>query len=227
MANPFYQPFQPRAENLPPISDPSAGWFAGLYTGWPYSNRPYPQVASKDFRLRRRLLRRVLSVAKTFGARLAPGCIRGGASETGRSRDVLWQAKRNAFRRALSDHNLNEAQACRILASLLIRTPRCGARGYARSYAPGCELARLDSLSGLNASVLEQAVPLMGLQGFITVEQRNVAGRTSTILWVSATDHGIRYAAETDPLLLQRPVITTTGPVESHAGSTAERGFDA
>lgn len=174
--------------------------------------------------MRRGLLNRVLSVVRSFAARLMPARIHSAACEAGRSRDVLWRAKCNAFRRALLDHHLTEAEACRILVSLLTRKPRgCNPRS-----GRGCELARLSSLSGLSPRVLDQAIPLMGLQGFITVEQRSVGGDLGTVLWVSATEHGARYAGESGLSFVQGPAnATTEARIESHAPGITKGGGDA
>jgi hypothetical protein len=97
---------------------------------------------------------------------------------------VLWRAKCNALHRALADHDLPTQQARTILCRLST------ADGY------GCELARLARLTGVDAGVLDRAVPLLGLQNFITVSETSPRGCSRPVLWVFATEHGLRYAAE-------------------------------
>ena len=104
-------------------------------------------------------------------------------------RDILWRAKRNAFRRALSQHGVTEAEACKILG-LLVASP-----------AGGCELVRLGSLTGLKAPVLDRALPLMGLQNMVTLEERPVGTERRLVVWVAATDHGRRYVREAASVL--------------------------
>ncbi len=103
------------------------------------------------------------------------------------SRDVLWRAKRNAFRRALLDHGVSESDAREILRPLV------------GSQAGGCELARLGQLTGLDAQVLDRVVPLMGLQNLITIEERT-GGTSRPVLWIIVTEHGSRYAREAAPV---------------------------
>lgn len=101
--------------------------------------------------------------------------------------DILWQAKTNALRRALTDHNLTQPDTLRLLAALATNT-----RGY--------ELASLPRITGLAEAVLERAVPLLGLQNFIRVElrveRRPCLRRPPAVMWVSPTEHGLRYVAE-------------------------------
>lgn len=129
-------------------------------------------------------------------------------------RDVLWRAKRNAFVRALAAHRLTEAEARRILAPLA-RDRR------------GAELETLASASNLPAAVLDRAIPLMGLQNFIRVEKkRRVASKA--VLWVTATEHGVRYAGESGLSFVHGPAnATTEARIESHAPGTTEGGRDA
>ena len=101
-----------------------------------------------------------------------------------RGRDVLWRAKCNALHRALADHDLTTHQARTILCRL------SSARGH------GCELALLGRLTGFDAAVLDRAVPLLGLQNFIAVRETAPRACSAPVLWVSATEHGLRYAAE-------------------------------
>lgn len=99
-------------------------------------------------------------------------------------RDVLWRAKCNALHRALADHDLTTPQARAILCRL------------SAAHDHGCELARLAPLTGVDAGVLDRAVPLLGLQNFIAVRELRPEGPSGPILWVSATEHGRRYEAE-------------------------------
>lgn len=100
-------------------------------------------------------------------------------------RDVLWRAKCNALHRALADHDLSTPQARAILCRLSATRGR------------GCELASLGSLTGIDAGVLDRAVPLLGLQNFISVRETRPEGCSGpTVLWISATEHGLRYASE-------------------------------
>ena len=112
---------------------------------------------------------------------------RGGVEPAGqgpRGHDVLWRAKCNALHRALADHDLTPHQARAILCRL----------SAARNH--GCELAGLEGLTGVDAGVLDRAVPLLGLQNFVTVSETSPRGCSRPLLWVSATEHGLRYAAE-------------------------------
>jgi hypothetical protein len=100
-------------------------------------------------------------------------------------RDVLWRAKCNALHRALADHDLSTPQARAILCRLSATRDR------------GCELARLGSLTGIDAGVLDRAVPLLGLLNFISVRETRPEGCSGpAVVWVSATEHGLRYASE-------------------------------
>jgi len=111
-----------------------------------------------------------------------------GLDERGpRGHDVLWSAKCNALHWALADHDLTTHQARAILCRLST------ADGY------GCELARL---TGVDADVLDRAVPLLGLQNFITVSETSPRGRSRPVLGVFATEHGLRYAAEASAALV-------------------------
>jgi hypothetical protein len=127
---------------------------------------------------RREALLRVISAA-TACLHFNRG--RGGASAGAAECDVLWRAKRNAFRRALLDHGLTEVQVHVILGHL---------------GAGGCQLALLGRLTGLGPRVLDRAVPLMGLQNFVTVQERYARGRSGPVLWVVPTEDGLRYARE-------------------------------
>jgi len=104
--------------------------------------------------------------------------------------DILWRAKRNAFRLGLSQHGVTEAEACKILG-LLVASP-----------AGGCELALLGRLTGLKAPVLERALPLMGLQSMVSIEDRSLGTERRPVVWVAATDQGRRYAREAAPVLV-------------------------
>ena len=97
---------------------------------------------------------------------------------------MLWRAKCSALHRALVDHGLSAVQVSVILCRL------SGARGH------GCEFARLGLLTGVDAGVLDRAVPLLGLQNFVTVSEASPRGSAGPVLWVFATEHGLRYAAE-------------------------------
>src|SRR5215207_8402492 len=133
------------------------------------------------------MIRRALSVAARLSRALSSGLSRGRLrSHTAYSvgHDILWRAKRNAFRLGLSQHGVTEAEACKILG-LLVASP-----------TGGCELALLGGLTGLKAPVLERAVPLMGLHNMITLEERSVGTERRLVVWVAATDHGRRYARE-------------------------------
>lgn len=173
-----------------------------------------------------RQVRRLRLAARTFGARLTFQCVRSRPLTGGeQGRDVLWQARCNAFRRALSDYELTEDQACRILDSLIGGGP---GRRELGDYDRGCELSRLGSLSGIGPNDIERAVPLMGLQGFIAVEQRSISGHPVPILWVSATEHGIRYTGEAHPSVHERRASRTTGQqAGSPDGSTSQWMVDA
>lgn len=114
--------------------------------------------------------------------------------------DVLWRAKCSALHRALADHDLTTHHARAILCCL------SSVRGH------GCELARLAYLTGLDASVLDQAVPLLGLQNFITVSETSPSGCSGPVLWDSASEHGLRYASEAS--LAQAPDAPEPAPEE-------------
>jgi hypothetical protein len=60
----------------------------------------------------------------------------------------------------------------------------------------GCELAGLERLTGVDAGVLDRAVPLLGLQNFVRVSETSPRACSRPVLWVFATEHGLRYAAE-------------------------------
>ena len=116
-----------------------------------------------------------------------PGLLGNGLDPAGqglRGHDVLWRAKCNALHRALADHDLTPHQARAILCRL----------SAARNH--GCELAGLERLTGVDAGVLDRAVPLLGLQTFVTVSETSPRGCTRPVLWVFVTEHGLRYAAE-------------------------------
>ena len=50
--------------------------------------------------------------------------------------------------------------------------------------------------SGRDSSVLDWIVPLLGLQNFIAVRETTPEGCSGPVLWVTVTEHGLRYAAE-------------------------------
>ena len=99
-------------------------------------------------------------------------------------RDVLWQAKCNALRRALEHHRLTQLDARRVLSLLAGRGER------------GCELDRLQPLTGLSAGDLERVVLLMGLHNLIEVQKRTSHYRSAPVLWACITGLGRRYASE-------------------------------
>jgi len=149
-----------------------------------------PERACRALRLARGMIRNLLAdVAR--GLLDLPGRRDHGRRDSGVidpiGRDVLWRAKCNALHRALLDHDLSTPEARTILCRL----------SAARNH--GCELARLERLTGLDAGVLDRVVPLLGLQNFISVRETSPEGcsdPSGTVLWVSATEHGLRYAAE-------------------------------
>ena len=133
------------------------------------------------------MIRRAFSEVARLSRALSSGLSRGRLrSHTAYSvgHDILWRAKRNAFRRALSQHGVTEAEACKILG-LLVASP-----------AGGCELALLGGLTGVEAPVIDRALPLMGLQNMVTIEERPVGTERRPAVWVAATDHGRRYVRE-------------------------------
>jgi hypothetical protein len=129
------------------------------------------------------VIRRVFSEAARLSRRLWRGHSRRGmAGSVGH--DILWKAKRNAFRRALSQHGITEAEACAVLRPLV-----ASGRG-------GCELVRLADLAGLEAADLDRALPLMGLQNIVAIEERVTGVRRRPVVWVAATDGGRRFFRE-------------------------------
>ena len=125
--------------------------------------------------------------------------------------DILWKAKRNAFRQALSQHDLTEAEACAILRSLV------------DSGRDGCELVRLADLTGLEAMVLDSALALMGLQNIVTIEERAAGVRRRPVVWVVATEAGQRFIRETAPAssaALEAPAAVVPGPGEGILGGS-------
>lgn len=139
-----------------------------------------PAPAHRSSRFLRRVIRAVLCPRYLLARR---GGGRRGHGHPGR--DVLWRAKCNALHRALADHDLSTHQARAILCRLSATRGR------------GCELARLGSLTGIDAGVLDRAVPLLGLQNFISVRETRPEGCSGpAVLWISATEHGLRYASE-------------------------------
>ena len=136
------------------------------------------------------VIRRFVSFARALRLpdlrRRRRDCARSGAGQQGScGRDVLWRAKCNALHRSLADHDLTNDHARILLCRL------SAARGH------GSELVRLGSLTGVDACVLDRAVPLLGLQNFISVHETTPGGCSGPVLWVAATEHGLRYAAET------------------------------
>jgi hypothetical protein len=99
-------------------------------------------------------------------------------------RDILWKAKRNAFRRALSQHGITEAETCAVLRPLV-----ASGRG-------GCELVRLAHLASLEVANLDRVLPLMGLQNMVAIEERTTGVRRRPVVWVAATDGGRRFFRE-------------------------------
>ena len=225
MANPFYQRSEKQTSSAPALEDsgptrPSGG--------------PPHTLLRRASGLKRGFMSRLLSAvsqayydARSCGADvLTSGRRRRGRNPCRESnghqeRDVLWRAKCNAFRRALLDHGLTEAQACQVLVCLSTpegRGPGRGRnRGSGRGRDRGCELASLGSLTSLSTDVLDRVVPLMGLQSFITVEERDVCGRPgATTLFVRATEHGLRYVGEAEPRIPRR-----AAPTDNQAGHWA------
>ncbi len=148
-----------------------------------------------------RVIRRAFSEAARLSQALSRGHSRTRmAASVGH--DILWRAKRNAFRQALSQHRVTEAGACRILCLLVAG----GARGR--------ELACLGDPTGLGAPVPDRALPLMGLHNMITIEERPVGAGRHPGVSVVATEHGRRFAREAASLLApapQAPPITAPG----------------
>ena len=114
-------------------------------------------------------------------------------------RDVLWQAKCNALRRALEHHRLTQLDARRVLSLLAGRGER------------DCELDRLQPLTGLSAEDLERVVLLMGLHNLIEVQKRTPSGQSAPVLWACITSLGRRYASE-----FAFPADTTTKARAKH-----------
>jgi len=73
-------------------------------------------------------------------------------------------------------------------------------RGVARLVRALCVLGHRDRStrkpSGRDSSVLDRTVPLLGLQNFIAVRETTPEGCSGPVLWVTVTEHGLRYAAE-------------------------------
>ncbi len=122
-------------------------------------------------------------------------------------RDVLWRAKRNALHRALAGHDLTVHQA-RVILCRLSATRDCG-----------CELACLGWLSGFEDAVLDRAVPLLGLQNFITIREQDARGYSAPVLWISITEHGLRYAAEASSRELAPGHASAEAAVGAEAGA--------
>lgn len=134
----------------------------------------------------RRALAYLASAFRAAADGISPGDAAGGRRAEAAptiENDILWRAKRNAFRQALSQHDLTEAEACAILRSVV-----ANGRG-------GCKLVRLADLTGLDAVVLDRALALMGLQNFVAIEER--AAGVRPVVWVVATDSGRRFVGET------------------------------
>lgn len=151
----------------------------------------------KISKLARRLIRRVTLAVRT---RLRSGYPRPYPVTGHEDRDVLWQAKCNALRRALEHHRLTQLDARRVLSLLAAFGER------------GCELDRLEPLTGLFAEDLERAVLLLGLHNLIEVQKRTSYAHSEFVLWACATGHGRRYASE-----FAFPVGTTGGDKHPHS----------
>jgi hypothetical protein len=166
----------------------------------------YRGTSSRKPRVIRRTFSGVARLSRAFSSGLSRGRWR---PHTGGSagRDILWRAKCNAFRLALSQHGVTEAEACKILG-LLVTSP-----------AGGCELALLANLTGLKAPVLDRALPLIGLQNMVTIEERPVGTERRPVVWVAATDHGRRYAREAASL--RAPALEASPAMAPETGNGA------
>jgi len=114
---------------------------------------------------------------------------------------------------------VSEAEACAILEALIA------------SGQGGCELVRLvrlARLTGLEDAVLDRALPLMGLQNIVAIEERPTGLRRTPVVWVVATDGGCRFVRESASALfsaLRAPGVAAGAWQNAHGdGSGGHRG---
>lgn len=58
------------------------------------------------------------------------------------------------------------------------------------------EIAALHRLSGIDATALDRAAALSGLQSLVNNEERCEPGKSNPLLWLAPTESGLRYVWE-------------------------------